>query len=141
MPEIDLGRADMALLSNLSGARVVIPRLQVFTPKRVREIVLVRFEGSSKRDAFRGEGIADTFPMTARYMDGEHDLLADLVNLFDQADDDPDGRILLRTHLSGAGPLNALEAIVVTDASQAWTGAGVVDFSWTAEAVAYSPGV
>lgn len=140
MAEIVLQRADMALISDLTR-RVRIPTLIVMTPKRVKERAFVRFMGDTKRTGFRGEGEALTMSCTAHYAPGQHQDLADLQALFQAADDDPDGRILLRSHLATAGDLNLLEAVLITDTQETWAGAGFVDFPFTAEAVAWTPGV
>ena len=50
MAEVDLGRADMALVSDLGGVRVTIPRLQGYVPKRGYETTAVRFEGDDYPD-------------------------------------------------------------------------------------------
>lgn len=141
MAELEFLRADAALVSDLGGHRVEIPCLTVFTPKAVNEVALVRFEGNQKRTGFRGEGQALTLPMTAHYSALQHPLLAELVDLFELARVDGDGRILFRSHLSDEGPLNFLEAVLITDYQETWGQMGAVDFAFTAESVDWSPAV
>lgn len=135
---MELGRADIALWSNVAGTRLVIPALQVLTPSRRYEQTLVRFEGDVDRTAFRGEGRSRSYQLTARYTQAEHEDLAALLALFDAAHDDVDGRLALRTHVGSAAGLNPLEAVVVSDVSAPWSRGLASDVSFVAETVAYT---
>lgn len=138
MAGVVLERADLALWSDVAGTRVVIPRLQVLTPSRRYEQVLVRFEGDTDRTAFRGEGRFRSYQMTARFVEAEHSTLVALLDLFDAAHDDVDGRLLLRTHVGVVSGLNPVEAVVVSEVSSPWSRGLVGDVSFTAETVAYT---
>jgi hypothetical protein len=135
---VELERADFALVSDLEGTRVVVERLQVLISAKQYRRVTVQFEGDDAETGFRGQGRRGTFQMTARFLTGEHQALADLVDLFDLVDDDPDGRILFRTHLGEVDGLNDVEAILVSDVSKQPVGDGTIDVSFNATAVRFT---
>jgi len=134
-----LVRADIALWSDPASSRVQLDRLQVLSPADAFETVFQRFEGYDDDSGFRGEGQNRVYQMTARFVSGEHDAAAALVALFRTAHrDDPDGRLLLRTHAGEVAGLNDIEAVLVSGFTRAPALAGVVDVSWTAQTVVYT---
>lgn len=139
--EVELARADMALLSNPGPTRVVIPRMQVLTPETTFGETVVRFDGFRRGQSFRDDGVDDTWQCTARYMADEHALMAALISLFKARFVDPDGRILFRTHMGEIGDLNDVEAVVVSKVSTSWQGGQIADVSFQAQAVDWVAGL
>lgn len=138
MAGVLLERAELALWSDVAATRLLLPRVQVLTPSRRFEMALVRFEGDTDRTAFRGEGRSRSYQMTARFLEGEHSTLVALLDLFDAAHDDLDGRLLLRTHVGVVPGLNPVEAVVVSEVSAPWQRGLAADVSFTAETVTYT---
>lgn len=139
MPTVDLGRAELALLSDLAGTRVVIQQLQVLVPTRTyRQVLVGPFEGDTLPLGFRGDGQSRSWQMTARYGAHQHADMEDLLELFDAAHNGVDGRMLLRTHLGDVGGINESQAVMVSEVSTAWSRPKLADVSFTAHAVAWS---
>lgn len=139
MTALVLLRADIALWSDPVASRVILDRLQVLQPPETFEQVFVRFEGDERSTGWRGEGTDATFQMTARFISGEHQAAADLLALFRTAHrTDPDGRLLLRTHVGEVAGLNHMEAVLVPTFTPAPARAGVTDISFTAQAVNFT---
>jgi hypothetical protein len=108
-----LGKADLALRSDLAGSWVQIPHLTAVTPERRYDGTTVRFAGDTFPTAFSGEGQARTWQMQARYAAAEQGQLLALLDLIDRAAASADRALLLRTHYGQVAGLNETQAVVI----------------------------
>lgn len=136
MARLDLGRADIALLANPSGTRVVIPSLAALSAPFSQEKAFVRFAGDRYPTAFYGEGRSASFALTCNFPRKLHtELDAFLTLLRDTAPAAADSRLLLRTHVGLAPGLNDAVAVEVDgDVVPSWT-APMVSVSLTVRVV------
>ena len=139
MAQVQLGQADIALLSNPGATRVLIPHLVSAPRRRSRVGTTVLFAGDDYPTPFRGTGRAMTLDLTARFGPTEHETMLDLVELLDVvAAEAPDSRLLLRTHYALAAGLDLAVAVVVFDVVDTPLGAGAFDVSFTATVVEHT---
>lgn len=139
MVALDLGRADVALLADPDGTRVVIPNLvSLSTPWR-DDKTFVRFAGDLHDTAWRGEGRTEWFPLSAQFARAKHDRCEALLDLLKHiAPAAPDSRLLLRTHAGLAPGLNAAAAVEVDgDVTPVWQPSMIV-VSFTLRVVEHS---
>lgn len=130
MARLDLGRADVALLVDPDGTRVVIPYLAALSAPFGQEKAFVRFAGDRYPTAFHGEGRSASFALTCNFPRKDHAALdAFLTLLRDVAPAAPDSRLLLRTHVGLAPGLNEAVAVEVD---------GEVTPTWSAPMVSVS---
>ncbi len=139
MARLDRGRADLALLRDPNGTRVVIPSLFAMATPWRQEKVFVRFDGDTFPTAFHGEGQETTFPLGCLYPRARHADLAALLHLLQVlAPASPDPRLLLRTHAGLAPGLNPAVAVEVDgDVTPVWT-APAVTVQFTVRVVEHS---
>jgi hypothetical protein len=115
MANVDLGTADLALLSDPVGTLVTIPYLTAFAPQMSPAVALVRFEGDQYPTAFRGEGLSRTLSLSATFSRRQHEDALALEQLLLYAHTQAaDGRLQLRTHTGLVDGLDPLEVFVVT---------------------------
>lgn len=142
MTQVVLGRADLALLSDLAGSRVVIPRLTAMPVTRGRERMFVRFVGDEYPTAFRGEGRQSSYALTCRYARKRHaELLALRTFLHTTVPAAMDPRMLLRTHYALVAGLDEAVAVEVDGPVTETISAAMVDVTFTVQVVQYTPAV
>lgn len=142
MASVQLGRADLGLLSDLAGTRLVIPSLMSMAPSRSRDRTLVRFFGDEFPTGFHGEGRAHVYPLTCRYPRRDHAGVLALRYLLDEiAPAAPDSRLLLRTHAGLAPGLDVAVAVQVEGAVVETWSASHVDVAFTVQVVQWSQAV
>lgn len=110
MVAVTLDRADIYLYADPSR-RVVINRLREATPTIHVEETAVHLEGYTAPVTFRGERFSRDWDLVAMFASTEHQDAADLEELFADAYQAADGRLVLRTHLglvAGLDPINVV---------------------------------
>lgn len=93
--------------------QLLIPRLTAMPISVAYAGTTVQFAGDDFPTAFRGESQTKSYQMTARYMKTDQDQMLDLLNLFAQAANAADSRLLLRTNAGQVAGLNDSVAVVV----------------------------
>ena len=138
MSYVTLAKPDIALFSNVSGTRVVLPRMSGQGRKRTFEQSSVRFEGDNCDTTFRGQGRGRQYSLRVRFTGAEHATMASLLALFDMAQDAADGRLQLRTNAFSVAGLNPLEVVTVSEIDEQPVGGLAWDVSFTASTVEYT---
>jgi hypothetical protein len=142
MAGIVLDFPDIALFSDPVNTRVVLPRMSGQVRHRAFESTMVRFEGDTAPTPFSGEGRTVTYDLKIRFrgdeLGHEHDVLLDLLDLFEAAHAAPDPRLLLRTNAGRVDGLNPIEVVIVSDVHETPVSGRVWDVTFVATAVEYS---
>lgn len=110
---VTLPSPDIGLFVDFEATRVVLPRLSAHTRTQIREQAYVRFEGDVDETAFRGEGRPRTIDLATRFRDGEHGIMADLLDLLELSQTAPDGRLMVRLTSCDDPRLNAVEVVMI----------------------------
>lgn len=139
MASVQLSRAELSLLSDPAGTRVVIPSLVSMPISRGRDRVAVRFLGDAHPTGFHGEGRDHTYALSCRYARAQHAELLALIELLDEiAPAATDPRLLLRTHWSLAAGLDVAVAVELTGSLSVTPDAPAVDVSFTVQVVEHT---
>lgn len=110
---VQLPKADLGLLSDLEGWRATIPALIAATPAVDFASTLVTFEGDRYPTALFGTSESDTWQIVGRYGPPDAVELQAALDLFRHAAQQPDPRLLLRTHYGLADGLDEAVPVVV----------------------------
>lgn len=135
MAGVVLRNPDLALLSDPVARRVVVPHVTAAPWEQQWTGALVTFEGDSLPTAFRGTSGTRSWQLTCTYAAAEQGQVTDLLALLRDAADDPDGRLLLRTHIGAAGGLDDTTAVVVQGVTVTPLAGRVTTVTFTAHAV------
>lgn len=136
---VQLGKAELSLLSDPVGTRVVIGSLMSMPISRGRDRTAVRFLGDQFPTGFHGEGRDHTYALSCRYARAKHDDLLALVNLLDVlAPAAVDKRLLLRTHWSLAAGLDVAVAVEMAGPLSLTPDAAAVDVTFTVQVVQHT---
>ena len=129
-----LDRARIGLWSDPS-TELAIPHLLGAPATITHAGTTVQFVGDTYPTGFRGESVAKSWAMSARFMAADRDLLLDALNLFETARTSPDSRLPLRTHYGQVPGLDECVAVQVFDPQPTPNLGGYWDLGFTAVVV------
>ena len=137
---LELATADIALLSDPIGSRVVLPRLLRADPTETDDSTLVHLEGLELPVVSTGPHTDLTIGCLARFGEFEHDRCLDLIDLFRTARTSADRRLVLRTNAGHVGGFDEFNVGVVRNIPRTRLVGVTHDVPFTFEAVHYELG-
>lgn len=112
MALVVLTTTDFALLVDPVNTRVRVPHLTAAPLSERWNGTAVAFAGDTLPTGFVGEGGTATRSLTCLYGGTEQNDLAALIRLFRTAREQPDPRLLFRTHIGQVGDLDPVMAVL-----------------------------